>query len=213
MLNWISTGSAMHKYNIIEDGVPPGKAERAIVLLHGRGGTAEDIITLAAEFNISGYYIAAPQASGNTWYPYSFLSPEETNEQWLSSALQIVKQLLADISIHIPAEKTYLMGFSQGACLALEFAARFPVKYAGIAAFSGGLIGERIKQEKYSGNFEGTKIFIGNSDTDPHIPLTRTDDSAELLKKMGAEVLYKVYRGMGHTISADELSEVKKFMF
>jgi phospholipase/carboxylesterase len=203
----------MHKYRILEKGIPLIQAEKAIILLHGRGADAEDIISLADEFCDETFYIAAPQATNNAWYPYSFLSPEEVNEPWLSSAVQTVKRLLEEISVHIPAEKIYISGFSQGACLALEVSARYAIKYAGIIAFSGGLIGETIRTEKYRGNFEKTKVFIGNSDIDPHIPLIRCEESANLLKLMGADVTLKIYPGMQHTIIQDEIETVRKLMF
>jgi phospholipase/carboxylesterase len=203
----------MHNYNVFEKGQPLEKASRAIILLHGRGASADDIITLADEFCDETFYIAAPQATNNTWYPYTFLSPEEKNEPWLSSAVQTVKRLIDEISEQLPAEKIYIMGFSQGACLSLEVTSRYARKYAGVAAFSGGLIGDMIRPEKYSGNFDGTKIFIGNSDVDPHIPLSRTEESKELVEKMGAEVTMKIYEGMPHTIIRDEILTVLKIMF
>lgn len=203
----------MHRSSIIEQGPSPEKAEKALILLHGRGGTARDIITLAPVFCDETFYIAAPEANGNSWYPYSFLSPEEENEPWLSSAIDIVYQIIKGIEKYLPSEKIYIMGFSQGACLALETAARYPANYGGFAAFSGGLIGERINSEKYKGDFSGTRIFIGNSDTDPHIPAKRVIESAELLKLMGADVTVRIYPGMGHTITSEEIDEVKTIMF
>ncbi|MGE5418755.1 MAG: alpha/beta hydrolase [Chloroflexota bacterium] len=201
----------MHRYSIAEDGASLETAANALVLLHGRGGTAEDIMMLADEFCDDTFYIAAPRATGNSWYPNSFLSPEDSNEPWLTSALQTVKRLVNDISEHVPTEKIFIMGFSQGACLSLEFAARNPAAWAGIAAFSGGLIGEMIRPEKYSGSFPGTKIFIGNSDTDPHIPFLRVKESAELLMNRDADVLLRIYPGMGHTITQEEIGDVKRF--
>ncbi len=203
----------MHKYQILENGKPLIQAQKAIILLHGRGANAEDIISLADEFCDETFYIAAPQATNNTWYPYSFLTPESENEPWLSSAVQTVKRLLEEISVYIPAEKIYISGFSQGACLTLEVTARYAIKYAGIIAFSGGLIGETIRIEKYQGNFDGTKVFIGNSDKDPHIPLIRSQESENLMKLMGADVTLKVYPGMQHTIIQDEIETVRKLMF
>lgn len=203
----------MHKFSIIEQGADPDKAKKALILLHGRGGSAEDIITLADEFCDDTYYIAAPQATGNTWYPFTFLAPEEKNEPWLSSAIDVVRKLIGNVTSHIPAEKIFIMGFSQGACLSLETAARHAARYGGIAAFSGGLIGEEINPEKYRGDFAGTKIFIGNSDKDPHIPDKRVRESAEMLRSMGANVDLRIYTGMGHTIAREEIEEVRNFMF
>ncbi len=203
----------MHTYRLLEKGEPPDSAEKAIILLHGRGASAEDIITLADYFCDDSFYIVAPRAVNDAWYPFSFLTPEEHNEPWLTSALATVKRLIDEISEHIPSHKIYLMGFSQGACLALEFAARYAVRYAGVAAFSGGLIGDTIRTDKYQGNFEGTKIFIGNSDDDPHIPLIRTEESARLIESLGADVTLKIYPNMTHTIIQDEIETVLELMF
>lgn len=203
----------MHRYSIVEDGVPLAEAKKAIIVLHGRGGTAGDIIQLAGEFADETFCIRAPAATGNTWYPHTFLAPEETNEPWLSSAVMTVKRLIDETSEKIAPESIYLMGFSQGACLSLEVAGRYPASFAGIAAFSGGLIGERIRPEKYKGRFNNTRIFIGNSDTDPHIPLARSTESAQLLKSMGADVLLRTYPGMAHTITKEEIEDVRRFMF
>ena len=203
----------MHSYDILEGGTPLTEAGKAIILLHGRGADAGDIIWLADEFCDDTFYIATPYATNNAWYPYSFLAPEEQNEPWLTSAVQTVRRLIRDISVHVPQERIYIMGFSQGACLSLEASARYAGRYAGIAAFSGGLIGESIRTEKYIGNFSGTKIFIGNSDTDPHIPVQRTHESATVLKNLGADITLKIYPGMAHTITKEEIEEVRKIMF
>lgn len=202
----------MHRYNPVEQGIPPDKAEKALILLHGRGANAEDILTLADRFNTENFFVVAPQATNNTWYPYSFLAPELTNEPWLSSAIDTVRKVIDQISVHIPKEKIYIMGFSQGACLALETTARYPARYAGIAAFSGGLIGEIVDPSKYRGDFEGTRIFIGNSDNDPHIPVVRCEESADILRSMGAEVALRIYPGMGHTVTDEEIREVESFL-
>lgn len=200
----------MHSYNIVEKGRAVDQASKALILLHGRGSTASDILSLADEFCDDSFYIAAPQATNHSWYPYSFMKEEKLNEPWLFSAIGIVKKLIDETSRHIPKDQVYIMGFSQGACLGLEVAARFAAKYCGIIAFTGGLIGSAINEKKYSGNFEGTKVFIGNSDTDPHVPLKRSEESKEVLEKLGAEVTLKVYQGMGHTINRDEINWVKK---
>lgn len=203
----------MHTYQIVEKGNPLVQAGKAIILLHGRGGSADEIISLVDEFCDDTFYIAAPQATGNTWYPHSFMTPEDRNEPWLSSAIQMVKQLLDDIAKQIPTNKIYLMGFSQGACLALEVATRYAVRFAGVVAFTGGLIGEKINPEKYRGNFEGTKVFIGNSDKDPHVPVIRSVQSKDLMEKSGADVTLTIYPNMPHTIIQEEIEEVLKLMF
>ena len=203
----------MHLYDIVERGRPLAEAGKAIILLHGRGGTAQGIVTLAREFCDETFYIAAPQALNNVWYPFSFMASEELNEPWLSTSVQTVQQLIDDVSKQIPHSNIYLMGFSQGACLTLEVAARNATRFAGVAAFTGGLIGEKIKPEKYRGDFGGTKIFIGNSDKDPHVPLLRAEESKLLLEKNGADVTLKIYPNMAHTIIQDEIESVIKLMF
>lgn len=203
----------MHSYQIVSQGQNLEKASKALILLHGRGSTAFEIMNLAKEFCDLNYYIAAPQATNNSWYPYSFLKEESMNEPWLSSAVDVVKKLIDETANYIPKNHIYLMGFSQGACLTLEFSTRFASKYGGVVAFTGGLIGSTINEGKYNGNFEGTKVFIGNSDLDPHVPLSRSEESKEIMEKLGANVELKVYKGMGHTISETEIEDVKKWIF
>jgi phospholipase/carboxylesterase len=203
----------MHSYNIKEKGKPLLQAKKAIILLHGRGADADDILPLADAFCDDSFYIAAPQATNNAWYPYTFLSPEEKNEPWLTSAVTMIKRLIDSISVQIPSGCIYIMGFSQGACLALEVASQYAVKYAGIAAFSGGLIGDSIRPEKYKGHFDSTKVFIGNSDIDPHIPMLRSEESRDVMEKLGADVTLKIYPGMPHTIIPQEIETVLKLMF
>lgn len=203
----------MHKYEIIEAGKPLEKAEKAIILLHGRGASAHDIIELASHFIDDSFYIAAPQATNSTWYPYSFLAPESQNEPWLTSAVNIVKNLLENIKNNLSSSKIYLMGFSQGACLTLEAAARFAQPFGGIAAFTGGLIGENVSVANYSGDFKNTPVFIGVGDKDMHVPLKRVEESKLILEKLNANVTLNVYPGRPHTILQDEIETVKKLMF
>ncbi|HSX04557.1 MAG TPA: dienelactone hydrolase family protein [Rhabdochlamydiaceae bacterium] len=203
----------MHIFDISEKGQPLNKAAKALILLHGRGSNALDIMELANEFCDASFYIAAPQATKNRWYPKDFMAEERLNEPWLSSALDVVKRLIDETAEYIPTDKIYLMGFSQGACLALETASRFATKYGGIVAFSGGLIGKTIDEKKYGGDFQGTKVFIGVSEKDPHIPLIRVKESKKLMEKLGAKVILKVYEGNGHTITDDEINQVKKNIF
>lgn len=199
----------MHADQTIEQGQRLDKASNALILLHGRGGAASDLLPIAQECCDESFYIAAPQAANNSWYPFSFMAEENSNEPWLSSSIERIKKIVDDTARHIPTDRIYLMGFSQGACLALEFSARHAAKYGGIAAFTGGLIGHALNVKKYNGRFEGTKIFIGNSDKDPHVPLSRSEQSKAILEKMGADVTLKIYPGMGHTITNDEIAWVK----
>lgn len=199
-----------HQRQLITDGPAAENASRALVMLHGRGATAQDILSLGSELSLNGYHIVAPQATNFTWYPYSFLAPVSQNEPWLSSALHLVRSVVQEIeSAGIPTKSIYLLGFSQGACLTLEFVARNAQRWGGVIAFTGGLIGEQINTSNYIGNFEDTPFFIGNSDRDPHVPLTRSDESARIIQSMGGKVLHTVYPGMGHTINSDELANAR----
>ena len=190
-------------------GVPVAEARLVAILLHGRGATAKDILPLSKEFRVRDVAYLAPQAAGNSWYPYSFLMPLDQNEPSLSSALRLIESLLASLATqHVPSGRIALMGFSQGACLALEFAARHARPYAAIAAFSGGLIGPAGTARAYSGSFAGTPVFLGCSDVDPHIPVERVHESADVYTRMGAVVTKRIYPQMGHTIIADEIETV-----
>jgi phospholipase/carboxylesterase len=204
----------MHTRNIITAGRDLAAADRALILLHGRGGSAEDILSLADHLPVDGYALLAPQATGHSWYPYSFLEPPVRNQPWLGSALEGLNLLVEEVmAAGIKRERIFLAGFSQGACLTLEFAARHGMRYGGVAAFTGGLIGDRIYAENYKGDFAGTRFFIGTGDRDPHVPLERVDATARLLRGMGAEVTEKVYPGRAHTIVADELEQAGKIVF
>jgi len=199
-----------HTKQGLEAGVPLKDAKNALVLLHGRGGTARDILTLKEELSLEDYYIIAPQATNNTWYPYGFLMPVQENEPWLSSALSLLKRLVKDItSKGINPDGIFVMGFSQGACLALEFAARHAQNWGGVIAFTGGLIGSKLVPEIYKGDLSGTEVFIGNSDIDPHVPLGRSEESKHIMEGLGARVKLKIYPNMPHTINGDEIEEAK----
>jgi phospholipase/carboxylesterase len=187
---------------------------RALILLHGRGGDAEDILSLAADLEVGDYLLAAPQATNNSWYPNSFLALPALNEPWLSSALDLVHRTVMEIQNRgIAGQHIYFSGFSQGACLTLEYVTRHARLYGGVAAFTGGLIGDKIYAENYTGDFAGTNIFIGSSDPDPHVPVTRVHASTALLEKMNARVTEKIYDRMGHTIIGDEIANANKLIF
>ena len=194
-------------------GQPLREADAAVVMVHGRGASAESILTLADELGRPELAYVAPQAAGSTWYPYSFMAPIERNEPYLSSALEVLEGLLAKLEAEgVPAERTVLLGFSQGACLTLEFAARHAKRYAGLVALSGGLIGPPGPPREYEGSFDGTPVFLGCSDRDPHIPEERVHESAEIARRMGAQVTERIYPGMGHTVNEDELSWVRDLL-
>ncbi|MEO8482493.1 MAG: dienelactone hydrolase family protein [Acidobacteriota bacterium] len=194
-------------------GPDPATARIGAILLHGRGASAEDILGLAHEFAVPDIAYMAPQAAGHTWYPYSFLSPIEKNEPGLSSALAVIEGLVEEFGARgLPPERIALMGFSQGACLTLEFAARHARRYAAIAAFSGGVIGPPGTPRDYAGSFDGTPAFFGCSDIDAHIPLERVRESADVYRRMGAAVDERIYPRMGHTINQDEIAAVRALL-
>ena len=203
-----------HKKQIIAAGTPLEKAKGALVMLHGRGGTASDIISLAREFNTRDMALIAPQASNNSWYPYSFMAPVAQNQPALDSALQLIDEAVAEvIAAGIPAEHIYFAGFSQGACIMLEYITRNAKRYGGAVAFTGGLIGEKLNTANYTGDFGNTPILITTGDPDPHVPLTRVEESAIILKDMGADVTVKVYKGRPHTITANEIELANELIF
>lgn len=198
----------------ITAGKPLNEAKKALIMIHGRGAGSNDILSLARHLNVSDFALVAPQAQGNTWYPYSFLAPTSQNEPPLSNSLNLISEVVKTVEENgISKENIYFLGFSQGACLALEFTARNASKYGGVVAFTGGLIGETISEETYSGNFENTPIFIGTSDPDFHVPVERVNETEMLLKKMGALVTKKIYENMGHTISQDEINLANELVF
>lgn len=188
-------------------------AKAAMVMIHGRGGTAESILALVDAIETSEFAYLAPQASGNTWYPNSFLAPIPTNEPGISSGLQLIDEVFGSIeSAGIDANRIMLLGFSQGACLALEYAARHARRYGGVCGLSGGVIGPDDTPRDYAGSFSGTPIFLGCSDIDSHIPKKRVEETAAVLQRMKAEVTMRIYPGMGHLVNEDEIAEVKRMM-
>jgi glyoxalase family protein len=193
---------------VLATGRPLDEAKAAMVLVHGRGATARSILELGTVLDHPDLAYLAPQASGNTWYPYSFLAPIPQNEPGITSGLQAVAEVVSTIeAAGIPAEKIIIGGFSQGACLASEFVARHAQRYGGLLAFSGGLIGPPGMARNYEGSLDGTPVFIGCSDVDPHIPLVRVTETADTLAELGASVTKKIYPGMGHTINQDEIDQ------
>jgi phospholipase/carboxylesterase len=203
------------KSRTVKAGVKPEQADGVIVMIHGRGATAESIIPLANEFDAENFHFVAHQASGNTWYPYSFMAPSKQNEPGISSGLQAIFNIVSDLeSKGLPKEKIIILGFSQGACLATEFVARHPAKYGGLIAFSGGMIGngDSVNPDIYNGSLDGTPYFVGCSDNDAHIPVERVEESVKVMEKLGASVNKKIYPAMGHTIIRDEIEEAQKII-
>jgi len=184
-----------------------------MIMVHGRGAHTEDILSIADQLAQPGFVYFAPQASENTWYPNRFLVPLEENEPWLSSALAFVGDVFAQITkAGIPSERTMLLGFSQGACLTLEFAARNAQRYGGVVGFSGALIGPNDMPRNYAGSLAGTPVFLGCSDVDFHVPKERVQETAEVLQHLGGSVTERFYPNMEHTVNQDEIDFVRGMM-
>ncbi|WP_158990372.1 alpha/beta hydrolase [Mucilaginibacter sp. L196] len=203
-----------HQKQIITAGTPLAQAKGALVMLHGRGSTARNIISLASEFNLTDFAILAPQAANQSWYPYSFMAPVEENQPALDSALEVIGQTVEDIiAAGISVDKIYFAGFSQGACLTLEYIARNAKRFGGAVAFTGGLIGEKLVTDNYKGDFAATPILITTGDPDPHVPLSRVEESVSVLKNLGADVSLKVFKGRPHTILREEIELANQLVF
>lgn len=195
---------------ILLAGAPLERARAAMLLVHGRGATAESILELGEEVADETVALVAPQASGNTWYPLSFMAPTELNEPYLTSALSKVGATLERIgAAGIPAERIVLAGFSQGACLTLEFVSRNPRRYGGVAGLSGGVIGPPGMTRNDHGDLRGTPLFLGCSDIDPHIPKERVEETADIFRHLRAEVAMRLYPAMPHTINSDEITRLR----
>ncbi len=200
----------MSAANTVVAGVELARARGAVVLVHGRGASAASIMELAGVLETGGLALLAPQAARGSWYPHSFLMPLAQNEPSLSAALATVAATLDTIAAAgVPAERTVLLGFSQGACLVTEYAARNARRWGGVVGLSGGLIGPDGTPRDYAGSLDRTPIFLGCSDVDFHIPKERVVESAEVLRGLGGAVDLRLYPGMGHTINADEIAAVQ----
>jgi phospholipase/carboxylesterase len=201
-----------HGQRVLEAGEPLQSARAAMVLLHGRGATAEDIMTVASEVQMPGWAFLAPQAAGNTWYPNPFTAPLESNEPYLTAALDTVTRAVERVETRVPAQRIVVLGFSQGACLTLEWAARNARRYGGIVGLSGGLIGPEGTSRDYSGAFDQTPVFLGCSDIDPHIPMQRVVEAGEVLKRIGGDVTVRFYPGMGHLVGIEEINTIRELI-
>ena len=198
---------------VLHAGAPLDRAQAAMIMVHGRGASASDILTLVPELQQPEFAYLAPQASGNTWYPFSFLAPIPQNEPGITSGLQAILDVLLQIeNSGFAPERVMLLGFSQGGCLALEFAARHARRYGGVAGLSAGLIGPQGTPRNYSGSLENTPIFLGCSDPDFHIPEERFLETVDVLKQLGAMVTARLYPNLGHTINFDEFQFVQRMM-
>ncbi len=204
----------IHPQNIITTGNNLKDAGKVLIMIHGRGADARDILSLVNHLQVKEFALLAPQATNNSWYPYSFMAPPSQNEPWLSSALSLLREIIDDvIAKGIAEENIYFLGFSQGACLTLEFVTRNAAKFGGVVAFTGGLIGDKIYRENYKGDFKNTPIFIGSSNPDPHIPVERVHATTNILKGMNGDVTEKIYENMGHTITQDEINLANELVF
>ncbi len=198
---------------VLSSGATLAEARAAMIMVHGRGAGAANILSLAEELARPDVAYIAPQAAGSVWYPLSFLAPRQANQPYLDSALGVLEQLTAEIGAgSIRQERIILLGFSQGGCLALDFAARHGGRFGGVAALSGGLIGETVEAADYDGDLAATPVLIGCSDIDPHIPLERVRRSAEICRSLGAAVDERIYPGMGHTVNEDEVLWVRALL-
>jgi predicted esterase len=198
---------------VLRAGPLPAAARLAMIMVHGRGASASDMIGLAQEFDESEVACLAPEAADHTWYPYSFLAPISKNEPGISSGLRVLEGLVASLGEQgVAPERIVLLGFSQGACLALEFAARHARRYAAIVGLSGGLIGPDGTPRGYPGSLDGTPVFLGCSDRDPHIPLARVHATAGVFRALGGSVDERIYPEMGHTVNADEVAAVRMLL-
>lgn len=195
-------------------GTPVHQAQKALILVHGRGATAESILSVAPFLAVDDYAWVAPQAPLHTWYPYSFMAPEHQNQPDLDQALHLLRDTVQQlVEQGISSEQIYFFGFSQGACLSLEFVARNAQKYGGVVAVIGGLIGESLNAEKYRGDFQQTPIFLATSDPDVHVPLQRVEDTATLLSQLQADITLKVYKNAGHTLLQEEVDAANQLIF
>lgn len=198
---------------VLYGGADMARARGAMILLHGRGAGAQDVLALAQAFDEPQFLYAAPEAADGTWYPHDFTAPVKDNEPGLSSALHVIDDLFKRFTAEgMPPEKVVLLGFSQGGCLALEYAARNPRRYGGIAGFSGALIGPPEVARPSPGTLGGTPVFLGCSESDPHVPADHVRHAAEVLGGLGAEVTLRLYPNLGHEVNDDEIQAVQRMI-
>lgn len=203
-----------HKKNIVTAGIPVEQAKKALIMIHGRGASAESIIPLSNYLHLNEVAIFAPQAEKHSWYPMSFIEPVEMNQPALDTALQVIDDLVSDITAAgIARDQIYFLGFSQGACLTLEYVTRNAARYGGIIAFTGGLIGEQLQMENYSGDFEQTPVLITTGDPDMHVPLARVKETGNIMDKMNAQINVTAYPRKQHTVTNEEIDLANSIFF
>lgn len=203
-----------HAFELRTRGLALDKAEKALIMVHGRGGSAEGIMEFSEHLKVDDFAILAPQATNNTWYPHSFLAPVAQNEPWLSSALEMISQTIQTaLDAGIKPESIYFFGFSQGACLSLEFLARNARQYGGAVAIIGGVIGQEIVRSNYRGDFHQTPVLLTSSAPDFHVPVERVLDTAGLFNEMNASITTKVFENAGHTIHQAQIDLANELIF
>ena len=194
-------------------GRPLGEGRAAMVMIHGRDAKPANILDLAARLDHPDFTYVAPAAANGTWYPYSFMAEKDKNEPGLSSGIAVIEGVVDDVvKSGVSKDRIIVLGFSQGACLAAEYAVRHADRFAGVIAFSGGLIGPPGTTWPYGGSFDGTPVFLGCSDVDSHVPLERIDESTAVFERMGAAVTRRIYPGMGHLVNEDEIEFTQDLM-
>ena len=203
----------IHQKKVITRGKPLAETSKALIMLHGRGATAESILDLANHLPVENFTLFAPQATNHSWYPYSFMAPQAQNQPALDSALEQINDLVKSILAQgIKSEHIYIAGFSQGACLTAEYATRNARKYGGLLIFTGGLIGQELETDNYQGNFNSTPVLITTGDPDPHVPVSRVGETVKIMEQLGAVVTEKIYTGRPHTILQEELSLAQEIL-
>ena len=211
-LNYHKMNTKLNQY--LSGGAPVASAKGVLIMIHGRGSTSSDIMELSGELLIEGMAVIAPQAPQNSWYPHSFMAPNVSNQPEIDFSLKIIDELVQKIlSYGISHEKIFFLGFSQGACLMLEYISRNARKYGGAIAFTGGLIGETLVSDKYHGDFSGTRVLITTGDSDPHVPLARVKESATQLETQRAIVRLELYPGKSHSILFEEIDIANNWIF
>jgi len=196
-----------HQKKVITQGPPLSETQKALIMVHGRGATAESILSLANHLPVADFTLFAPQATNHSWYPYSFMAPTTQNQPALDSALAVLDEVVKNIQEQgISSKQIYFLGFSQGACLASEYATRHAQPYGGLLLFTGGLIGQQLDTSLYQGNFKNTPVLITTGDPDPHVPVSRVNETEKVMEELGAAVTKKIYKGRPHTILAEEIN-------
>ncbi|WP_205504209.1 alpha/beta hydrolase [Rufibacter psychrotolerans] len=202
-----------HEQKIITRGKPLTETGKALIMIHGRGATAGSILSLAEYLPVEDFTLFAPQATNQSWYPYSFMAPSSQNQPALESALELIDSTVQSILKQgVSSENIYLLGFSQGACLTSEYATRHARHYGGLLLFTGGLVGQQLETANYQGDFAGTPVLITTGDPDPHVPVSRVEETVAIMEEQGAVVTKKIYKGRPHTILQEEIELAQRIL-